>query len=208
VSPHALLALAPADLGTALCNALTTQDLDSARDAFVQVESRFHSLCATPDGSQQFLDQFLPVTDQPEIRALRVADPLVQIVDRLEHLLDLAGERARVTTDAAILHQIVESRERGADLLRILATAPQQGLNAGDLAKRLEITPQNLSPLLATFHAHGIIERTKRGRHVFNTLTAHGGALLPPDEPNIPPPPRIDFMFTSQPVTLQTMVAA
>ncbi len=170
------------------------------------MESRFNGQCTTAEGGRQFVEQFLPAVDQPEIRALRLENPLAQIVDRLEYLLEIAGERARATTELSILHQILDSRERGADILRALAEAPNQGINAGDLAKRLKISPSNLSPLLATFHAHGIIDRVRRGRHLFNTLTSQGRALLPHGETAAPQPIEVEFMFTTKPVTLQSVV--
>jgi len=168
-------------------------------DAFAQIESRFHR-------TRQFLDDFLPLGGRPEVRSLHVSDLLARCVTRLEHLLELAGDSARTVTEDAILRQIVESRERGFDFILTLASAPEHGLTAGDLAERLGITPQNLSPLITTFHAQGIVNRSKQGKNAFLTLTPAGRALVPAPEPA--PKQEPEFMFLRRPMSLADMVRA
>lgn len=191
MTPHDLAAIDPPGLSDFLCAALERQDVDSAKDALAQIESRFHR-------GQRFLDDFLPLAGRAEVRALHLDDPLAQCVARLEHLLELAGDSARVVTEDAILRQIVDSRERGGDLIQALAAAPEQGLTAGELAQRLGITPQNLSPLIAVFHAQGIVNRSRQGKKAFITLTPEGRALLP--SPETAPQQEPAYMFLSRPM--------
>jgi DNA-binding transcriptional ArsR family regulator len=182
MSPHELARVSPHQLSEFLRKSLMDKDYSSAADAFTQIESRFEQGCSTMDGSRTFVDDFLPLADSPEIRALHVGEVPVRLAARLEHLLELAGTRARAVTDDAVLRQIVDARDRGMDLLKVLAAAPKYCLIAGELAKRLAITPQNLSPLLSAFHAHGLVDREKRSRNVFVTLMRQGRALLPETE--------------------------
>jgi hypothetical protein len=196
MSPHELTTLDPAHLSEVLCAALNGYSIDSARDAFLQIESRFQGLAKTAEGNREFLDAFLPLSGRPEVRSLHLEDALAQCVARLEYLLELAGEGAGAVTDEAILRQIVDSRERGFDLLHALASAPEHGLAAGDLAERLGITPQNLSPLITMFHAQGIVNRSKQGKNAFITLTEAGRALVTDPEPA--PRQEPEYMFFRQ----------
>jgi DNA-binding MarR family transcriptional regulator len=116
----------------------------------------------------------------------------------LEYLLNLAYVRASALDAQAVLRQIVESRERGFDLIRKLATVPEAGITAGDLANAMRISPQNLSPLLTDFHASGVIHREKRGKSVFVTLTPEGRALV--DAPDPAPLAVVENRFLKAPM--------
>jgi DNA-binding transcriptional ArsR family regulator len=167
-----------AELASHFRHALAQKDLTLISDTFAQLEWRFLRLTATVEGSQEFLDQFFALGASPEVRRLHIDDSRVRCAARLEYFLELAGERARAVTEESLLRQVVESRARGFELIKALATAPQEGLPAGILAKRLRISRSNLSPLIGTFYGYGIIDRRKQGKHVFLSLTLYGRALL------------------------------
>lgn len=178
MNPHELAAMPGAELASHFRYALAQKNQTLVSDAFAQLEWRFQRLTATIEGSQEFLDQFFALRSSPEVRRLHIDDPLVRCAARLEYLLEIAGERARLVTEEAILCQVVESRARGFEIIKVLAAAPEEGWTAGKLAKRLRISRSNLSPLIATFYGYGIIDRRKQGKHVFLTLTVQGHALL------------------------------
>lgn len=178
MDPHELRILSAAELSSLFCTALAQKTVTLANDVFTQLESRFHRLSSTAEGSQEFLEGFLVLAGGPEMRSFHISDPLTKCVARLEYLLDMAGERARAITSESSLRQIVASRERGFDLIRALSSAPEHGFTAGQLAARLRITPQNLSPLIRAFHAHGIVDRTQKGKNTFLKLTTDGRRLL------------------------------
>jgi len=208
MNPDQLARLSALELSERLRKSLREKDLAAARDAFVQIQSRFDRLCGTTEGSRRFLDDFLPLVGKAEVRALHVGDAPTQLVARLEHLLELAGIRARAVTEEAVLRQVVDSRDRGLDLLKALAAAPQQGFRASELAGQLRITPQNLSPLLSAFHAHGLVDRSKRGRHVYVALTRQGRALLPEAEAQPAAQPDIEPRFLRKPMIARKAWAA
>jgi DNA-binding transcriptional ArsR family regulator len=108
---------------------------------------------------------------------LHIDNRLQRCVARFEYLMELAGERARMQTSEETLHQIVESRERGRELIEVLGSAPMQGMIASELATKLGISPANLSPLIRLFNIHGIIDKKQMGKNVFLRLTVQGQAL-------------------------------
>ena len=197
MNPHELARLSDHELSDYLLKSLREKDFPASGDCLVQIQARFDRLCATTDGCRQFLGGFLPLAGSPEVRALHPTDKAVEAVARLEHLLELAGIRARRVNDEAVLRQIVDARERGMDLLRVLAAAPRGGLAAGELATRLKISAQNLSPLLSDFHAHGLVDRMRQGRNIYVTLTRQGRTLLP----DAAPAQEVPMMFLNRPMT-------
>jgi hypothetical protein len=182
MDPHELAGLASEELSSFFCNSLAKKEVGDLHDAFTELESRFVRVATDVSGSRRFLDAYLPLSVRPEVRALHMRDPLAECVARMEYLLELAGERAREVSGEAVLRQIVGSRKRGFDLIRKLATAPEEGFTLDDLAARMETSPQNLSPLITDFHASGVIHREKQGKSVFITLTPQGRSLLGPSE--------------------------
>jgi DNA-binding MarR family transcriptional regulator len=182
MNPHQLEALSAGELSAEFRSALSARNVPRALDAFTQLESRFQRLTATIEGSQKFLDQFLLLGGSPEVRALHMDDACARCANRMEYLLELAGEHARSQTIETTLRQIVATRERGHDLLKALSLAPKQGLTAGQLAQKLRVKPSNLSPLIGKFSVHGIIDRSEQGKHSFLKLTPQGRALLEPVE--------------------------
>lgn len=181
MNPQDLTASSASRLCSYLRRALATKDVDAANDALMQVESRFRRMTVTVKGSEKFLDEFLDLGGSTEVRSLNVGDPFIRCAARLEYLLELAGEQARAHTQEATLRQIVTSRERGFDLIRALAAAPEEGLTASKLATRLRISRSNLSPLIGAFYVHGVINRVQRGKHVFIQLTPQGWGMLRSD---------------------------
>jgi DNA-binding MarR family transcriptional regulator len=178
MNPHELASLSDTELSSLFYKALLQKAIAPAQDAYTRLESRFHRLTTTAAGSQKFLDEFLALAGRREVRSLHIDDPLARCVARLEYLLELAGERARVQTEEATLRQIVASRERGDAFVQALAAAPPQGFTAGELARKLKVTQQNLSPLIRAFHIHGIIDRRQQGKTAFLKLTPQGRALF------------------------------
>ena len=205
MNPHDLAGLSPEAISDVFRKSINENELQTAQDAFSELESRFDQLCGSKEGSRQFLNDYLPLTGSPEVRALHIPDPLARCAAKLEHLLELAGMRARAVDEEAILRQIVDSRERGQDLLNALAAASAQGLQAGELASRLKISPQNLSPILSAFHAHGLLDRTRRGRHVYVTLTRRGRSLA--SEPKTEPV-HVEYKFLIGPMRGRLDMAA
>jgi DNA-binding transcriptional ArsR family regulator len=177
MNPHEIAALSSTELSTHFRQALAQQNVALALDLFTQVESRFQSYSASKEGSQQFVDEFLALDGSSEVRALHIDNRLQRCVARFEYLMELAGERARMQTSEETLHQIVESRERGRELIEVLGSAPMQGMIASELATKLGISPANLSPLIRLFNIHGIIDKKQMGKNVFLRLTAQGQAL-------------------------------
>jgi DNA-binding transcriptional ArsR family regulator len=177
MNPHEIAALSSTELSTHFRQALAQQNVALALDLFTQVESRFQSYSASKEGSQQFVDEFLALSGSGEVRTLHIDDRLEQCVARFEYLMELAGERARTQSSEETLHQIVESRERGRELIEVLGSAPMQGMIASELATKLGISPANLSPLIRLFNIHGIIDKKQMGKNVFLRLTVQGQAL-------------------------------
>jgi DNA-binding transcriptional ArsR family regulator len=177
MNPHEIAALSSTELSTHFRQALAQQNVALALDLFTQVESRFQSYSASKEGSQQFVDEFLALDGSSEVRALHIDNRLQRCVARFEYLMELAGERARMQTSEETLHQIVESRERGRELIEVLGSAPMQGMIASELATKLGISPANLSPLIRLFNIHGIIDKKQMGKNVFLRLTVQGQAL-------------------------------
>ena len=180
MSPDDISRLTAPKLGALFCKALETKDIELAQDCILYIESRFLREGASITGSRQFVEDFLPVAGWKQVRALRQNDPLVRSVAQLEYLLELAGDHARTVSEEDILRQVVDSRERGRDVIEALADAPGAGYSTKDLAAKLGTSAPNLSPILSLLHAHGVLDRTKQGKHVFNTLTPRGRSLLTP----------------------------
>jgi DNA-binding MarR family transcriptional regulator len=178
MNPHELAHASPQELSSLFHNSLIKKDENGLRDAFTELESRFLSAFASIDGSGQFVDAYLPLSGLPDVASFHIRDPLMRYVNRLEYLLDLAGERSRSVTTGDVMRQIVKSRKRGSDLIRELAGAPSEGIALEELRAKMAITAQNLSPLITDFHASGIIQREKCGKSVFVTLTPEGRSLL------------------------------
>ena len=200
-------ALDAADLSSVFSDALAAQNRTLASDALAEIESRFRIATANAEASAQFVEQFLPLADQPSVRAQRPDNPLARSAERLELILELAGEKARRISRRDLMIQIVDSRKRGRDLVRALEEAPPEGLNSTALASALSVTSANLSPLLAIFHGHGIVTRVKRGAHFYNTLTDEAREVFAPPEP-VPVQVRVLFMFGEGPFSYQRMVSS
>jgi DNA-binding MarR family transcriptional regulator len=204
MNPHSLARLSSPDLCAFFSSSLEKRDHAGARDALAQIETRFHRLSLTHSGSRQFLGDFLDLAGRAEVRARHISDPLIECVARLEYLLELAGEHARSLSQEDVLRQIVSSRERGRELMGVLASAPGEGLTNKEIAARLEVSLQNLSPLLSSFHGHGLVDRVKRGSSIFNLLTPQARALFSQAEV---PVARIEYRFGGGPVNLRKLAA-
>jgi hypothetical protein len=178
MDPHKLANLPAEELSSFFRDSLAKKKVTDVRDAFTQLESRFLRVAVDLPGSRKFLNSYLPLSGCPEVRPFHITDPLAECVARMEYLLELAGERAREISEEGLLRQIVGSRKRGFDLVRKLATAPEEGFTLDDLAAKMETSSQNLSPLITDFHASGVIHREKQGKSVFITLTPQGRSLL------------------------------
>jgi DNA-binding transcriptional ArsR family regulator len=178
MNPHELGMISAQRLCDHFRNAMRRKSVSDTLDAFAQLESRFQRLVATIEGSQKFLDDFLVLSRSSEVRSVHISDPQVRCAARLEYLLELAGQHAHAHTEEETLRQIVGSRERGMDLIQVLAHGPDEGMIAGDLAASLNISKSNLSPLLGAFDIHGIVSRTQQGKHVFVKLTPQARSIL------------------------------
>ena len=124
MNPYEVVRLTPEGLSSFFCTSLIQKNVADVHDAFMEIESRFLRVSTDVSGNREFLTAYLPLSGLPEVRAFHIRDPLVECVARMEYLLDLAGDRARAVTGEAVLRQIVESRKRGLDLIRNLATVP------------------------------------------------------------------------------------
>lgn len=83
------------------------------------------------------------------------------------------GETGAVRCLAALAH---ETRLK---LFRILIAAGPQGLPAGALAERLDVSPSNLSAHLATLSQAGLIGLTRAGRQrIYSVDLAAAGSLI------------------------------
>jgi DNA-binding MarR family transcriptional regulator len=177
MNAHELARLSPSSLMDFVCNALENQDVRSVRDGFTQLQARFERKCTSTDGSRQFLEDFVQLAGRREFRKHHTSDPACRFVAQIEHLLDLANVRASSINKQEVLRQIIDSRERGWELINALSAGPKSGLTSADLAGRLNISPQNLTPLVTVFEAQGLVNRTRQGRFIFVTLTSHGHEL-------------------------------
>lgn len=66
------------------------------------------------------------------------------------------------------------AQETRLDAMRVLATAGQEGIAAGDLAVRLGLPPSTLSFHLAALEQAGLIAATRRGRQLFYAVRISG----------------------------------
>jgi DNA-binding MarR family transcriptional regulator len=188
MNPHELAVLSSQELSYNFRQALSRHDVALVLDIFTQVESRFQKYITSKEGSQKFVDEFLALCGSAEVKGLHVENQLQQCITRLEYLLELAGELARAQTSEETLLQIVESRERGPELIEVLGHAPMQGMIASELAEKLGISQPNLSPLIRLFSVEGIIDKRQIGKNVFLRLTGQGRGVLQrikPAEQNI-----------------------
>lgn len=178
MTPHQLAALPPSELAKVFRQALEAKNLSLTEDVFTQLEARFRRMSANTRGSGEFLDQFLDLANCPEVRAVRTKDPFLRVIERMEYLLEAAGDLSRAVTEEVFLRQVVESRERGREIVDALLAAAASQPTLGELAVRLETTPQNLSPVIRAFKAQGIVESSSYGRNVYLKLTPAGCALF------------------------------
>jgi DNA-binding MarR family transcriptional regulator len=205
MTPHELAALPPAGLADVFRNGLKQKDLSLVEDAFTQLETRFRRMSVNSQGSREFLDQFLNLAACPEVRAVRTRDPFLRIIERMEYLLEVAGDLARAITEEVFLRQVVDSRERGRDIVSALLASEASPPTLGELAAQLETTPQNLSPVIRAFKAQGIVEGSNHGRNVYLKLTQIGSALFTEKKRRI----EVTTMFGTKPnITKRALTAA
>ena len=205
MSPHELTALSAEELSTFFFNSLIQNQIADLRDALGEIECRFLRMSADARGSSDFLDAFMPLSGRAEVRAMHIYDPQVRSVERLEHLLDLAHQCASAKDAQAVLRQIVGSRKRGFDLVRLLADAPEEGFQIKVLSGKMKISHSNLSPLITDFHASGVIHREASGSSAYVRLTPQGRALLGAAKPA--PPTVAEPRFLRAPMSMPLLEA-
>lgn len=161
--------------------ALARQSLgNSDLEALRQLDSVFHQLFfnearrGTQRSRTDFIAAMLKILDSNEAHGHPPAAELPRYLSRWEHL-DVLMDAFRGERDPlAEAQRLVASRNKGQGLLKEVARAGALGILAGELATRLDISPQQLSRLLGEFEANDIIERFPRGRSVFVCLGLRG----------------------------------
>jgi DNA-binding MarR family transcriptional regulator len=73
--------------------------------------------------------------------------------------------------------RFVRSRTNAPKLIEILCEAENESVKCGDMARRLDISPQNLAKLLRDLEERDIVERHSAGRNVFVALGLVGQLL-------------------------------
>ncbi len=199
MDPIELRSLDAAGFCRYLSESIDSQDISGTSGALAELESRFGGASSSAEASARFVEDYLPVTDQPCFRALRIENPLARYAERVEFLIEMAGDRSRQVSGRDLMIQMVDSRRRGRKIVAALVDAPPEGIKTDALAKQLGTTAPNLSPVLALFQAHGIVARGKRGTLVFNSLSQEARAVFAAPEPAIEPR-EVIFRFGGGPV--------
>ncbi len=150
------------------------QDLDDAFHYRFQVEARE----GTEESRTKLIQALLAILDSKPARQQPRPDEIRTILGRWEHLdqltalfreeYDLAGEARR----------LVDARKHGWNLLRKLEAGEVSGTTASELAEQLDISPQQLSPLVAEFEALDLVDRHRSGGRTYIRLGLTGHALL------------------------------
>jgi len=118
----------------------------------------------------ELIEHLLDVTESPESR--KIADPseIQRLVCRWEHLevlMEALRQDGDMIDDA---ERLIQSRTHAGDLLAQVAGVGGWGMRAGELARRLKISPQHLAVLLRELEPHDIITRHAVGRNVYVSL--------------------------------------
>ena len=93
---------------------------------------------------------------------------------------------------------MVERLKHGRRILKLVAEEGSKGVTAGDLARQLGISKQNLSKTLRELEPLNVIERHSDGRNVFVCIGAIGQLLLAGDRTVPMPAERTAELFGSR----------
>jgi len=178
-------------LAEAARNALKNNDIETIR----HLDTAFHHLFLNQarrgdDASRNdFVLNLLAITESQEARQKPRPDEIPLVLARWAHLA-LLSDAFRTAGDAVEqASQAVRSLKHGDRLLAEVARSG--GLPAKDLAARLGISQQGLSPLLRKLEACDVIERRPAGQYVYVCLGLVGQLLLD-REPQVVPAPSKD----------------
>ncbi len=125
---------------------------------------------------EKLADQLLEVTDSLEAREYPAADPIRKRLVTWEHLDSLAEGFRRQGDSAEAAWRFVESRERGPDIVRLVAAASASGAPFQELSDRLGVSAANLSAQLRQLEAYDVVWRRKVGRNKWVALGRAGRA--------------------------------
>jgi hypothetical protein len=124
----------------------------------------------------KLVDHLLQVTDSLEASGYPAADPIQKRLVTWEHLGSLAEGFRRQADSAEAAWRFVESRERGRDIVRLVAAAGASGAPFQELSDRLGVSAANLSAQLRRLEAYDVVWRRKVGRNVWVSLGRAGRA--------------------------------
>jgi len=166
------------ELADTALNALKNNDIDTIR----HLDTAFHHIFlnqarrGSEDTRNEFVLNLLAITESQEARQKSRPDEIPLVLARWAHLA-LLTDAFRTGEDAVEQAvQAVRSLKHGDRLLGEVARSG--GLPAKDLAARLGISQQGLSPLLRKLEACDVIERRPAGQYVYVCLGLVGQLLL------------------------------
>ena len=150
------------------------QDLDAAFHYRFQVEARE----GTEESRTKLIQALLAIFDSKPARQQPRPDEVRTVLVRWEHLDQLTAMFREEYDLAGEARRLIDARKHGWNLLRRLAAGQVSGTSAGELADQLEISPQQLSPLVAEFEALDLVDRHRSGGRTYIRLGLTGHALL------------------------------
>jgi DNA-binding transcriptional ArsR family regulator len=150
------------------------QDLDAAFHYRFQVEARE----GTEESRTKLIQALLAILDSKPARQQPRPDEVLAVLVRWEQLDQLTATLREEYDLAGEARRLVDARKHGWNLLRRLAVGQVSGTSAGELAEQLEISPQQLSPLVAEFEALDLVDRHRSGGRTYIRLGLTGHALL------------------------------
>lgn len=115
----------------------------------------------------EFVEHLLGVTESTAAREIEAPTELQRLLCRWEHLevlLDALRADGDLVDEA---ERLVHSRKHAGALLDAVAGATGWGIQAGELAGKLGISPQHLASLLRDLEQQDVVERSKVGKHVY-----------------------------------------
>jgi hypothetical protein len=159
---------------------------DNNEDLLKHIDFAFHHifLLRSKRGSEksrlQYIDAMLDITQESGPELLASLPYRQSLLHRWEHLAQLMEAFRHDRDRVAEARRLVDSRKWATEIIKELKANLARGepsLKAKDLAKRINITSQGLSPLLNELEQQDIIERHRFGRFVFVSLGLVGQLL-------------------------------
>jgi hypothetical protein len=158
--------------------AIANKDVNLLETLDVVLHQMFLDELWDPKGGDwgKLVDRLLQVTDSLEARGHPAADPIQKRLVTWEHLGTLAEGFRRQADSAEAAWRFVESRERGPDIVRLVAAAGATGAAFRGLCENLGVKDANLSAQLRQLEAYDVVWRRRVGRNKWVALGQAGRA--------------------------------